>query len=134
MTNRNQAGEGRPQSVQMTADGRFLSIFSRSLSERIRGRVGSLKAIPLASICDYEVIGDADSTRHLVLYVFDHHTSIGEWKKVRKLKAIDTTDLPEEKYKRILCSVADMAKTNQQLGVRKQSWFYTSMVVSLDFG
>lgn len=134
MANHTQTGDGRLQSVQMTADGRFLNIFSRPLSDRIRGRIGSFGEVPLASICDYEVIGSLDSTRHLVLYVFDHNSSIAEWKKVRKLKAIDTTDLPEEEYKRVLRSVTDMAETNQQLGIRNQSWFYASMAVSLDFG
>ncbi|MCE7996170.1 MAG: hypothetical protein HEP71_29590 [Roseivirga sp.] len=134
MSNQPQAGDGRPQSVQMTADGRLLNIFSRSVIDRIQGKIGSLKEVPVASICDYEVQGDLDSKRDLVLYVFDHNQSIAEWKKVRKLKAIDTTDLPEQEYKRLMRRVSDMAETNQQLGIRNQSWFYASMAVSLDFG
>lgn len=134
MSNQPQTGDGRPQSVQMTVDGRLLNIFSRSVINRIQGKVGSFKEVPVASICDYEVHGDLDSKRSLVLYVFDYNQSIAEWKKVRKLKTIDTTDLPEQEYKRLIRSVTEMAEANQQLGIRQRSWFYASMAVSLDFG
>lgn len=127
-------GDGRPQSVQMSADGRLLNVISRSVFDRIQGKSGKLKEVPLASICDYEVLGDTDSKRSLVLYVFDHKSSIAEWKKVRRLKPIDTTHLSSSEYKRILNSVVEMTETNQQLGIRQQSWFYASMAVSLDFG
>ncbi|GEM_PF-3775174 len=134
MAHQHPTGDDRPQSVQMSADGRLLNIFSRSVIDRLQGKPGRLKEVPLASICDYEVLGDTDSKRSLILYVFDHKSSIAEWKKVRKLKAIDTSDLPALEYKRLLRSVAEMTETNQQLGFRQQSWFYASMAVSLDFG
>ncbi|GAB5526734.1 MAG: hypothetical protein Roseis2KO_46060 [Roseivirga sp.] len=118
----------------MTVDGRFLKVFSHSTLSRIQGKPGKLKEVAIASICDYEVLGDLDSKRSLVLYVFDHGASVTEWKKIRKLKAIDITDLPAAEYKRVLERVAYMADTNQQLGIRKRSWFYAAMAVSLDFG
>lgn len=127
-------GDDRPQSVQMSADGRLLNVFSRSVFDRVRCKPGRLKEVPLASICDYEVLGDTDSKRTLVLYVFDHKSSIAEWKKVRRLKPIDTTHLPTTEYKKLLNRVVEMTETNQQLGIRQQSWFYASMAVSLDFG
>ncbi len=134
MSNQYTTGDGCPQSAQMTVDGRFLNILSRSMLERIQGKPGKLKEVAIASICDYEVLVSPDSKRSLVLYTFDHHSSITEWKKIRKLKAIDITYLPEPEYRRILRRVADMADTNQQLGVRNRSWFYAAMAVSLDFG
>lgn len=134
MPHQQATGDGRPQPVHMTVDGRFLNIFSRSTFDRIQGKPARLKEVEVASICDYEVLGSLDSKRSLVLYVFDHKTSIAEWKKVRKLKAIDTTDLPELEYKKLMRTVTHMAEINQQLGIRQQSWFYASMAVSLDFG
>lgn len=134
MANQHATGDGRPQAIQLTVDGRFLNIFSRSVLDRFQGKPKRLKEVPVASICDYEVLGDLESKRSLVLYVFDHKASIVEWKKVRKLKPIDTTDLPTHEYKKLLRSVTQIVETNQQLGIRQHRWFYAAMVVSLDFG
>lgn len=110
----------------------LLQVNSRSLLGRIFGRKGQLQEIPLGNICDFEERTHTPGLRELVLHVFD--SSIGEWTRVRKLKPLNTTELADRDYERMMQRIREVVEVNQQLGVRKDSWFYTAMPVNFAMG
>lgn len=87
--------------------------------------------IKLDSICDYKLVQHTPFYRGLTLYTFDHEASLAEWKKVRKHAPINITSMNSREFTRLLEQLIEASEMNQQLGIRKQSWFYTSMSLSL---
>lgn len=113
--------------MRLSTNGRTLLIYSRNWFGKGREQI---REIPLNSICDYHLSQD----KKLVLYVFDSTNSVAEWKKVKKLKAVDTSAIDGTSRQLMLAKIKEMVRTNQQLGLQKPSWFYMSMPVNLDFG
>jgi len=124
-----QTKKGRSQSspMRLSANGRSLLIPACSWLSARREKV---REISLSSICDYELSHD----KKLVLYTFDQSNAVAQWKRVKKLKAIDISEMDTITRQLLLAKIKEMVRTNQQLGIRKQRWYYISMPVCLEFG
>ena len=120
-------GRRTDASIRLSANGRSLLVqTSRWLGKGSQ----QVREIPLESICDYEY----SQNQKLVLYYFDKANTVAEWKRLKKLKAIDTAGMDGTTRQLLLAKIKEMVRINQQLGVRKQHWYYMSMPVSLEFG
>ena len=106
----------------------------RSFFDIIFGRKGNLLEVPLTSICDYKQSRAYPFYKGLTLYIFDDLARLGEWKRVRKLKPINTFGLAKKDYRKIMSSIEAKTHANQEIGVRSKGWFYNHNAGDLQFG
>lgn len=106
----------------------------RSFLDIIFGRKGALQEIPLTSICDYKQTRPLPFYRALTLYLFEDMTKLDDWKRVRKLKPINTFGLAKKDYRKMMKSIEEMTQANRQIGARHKGWFYSHDTKDLRFG
>lgn len=118
----------------MPSQTHLLQVNSKSLFARLLGVKGRMTEIPLENICDYKEVGRFPFYKGLILYVIDQEASLGEWKKVRKLRPFNTVGMRKREYQQLMEQVKNAVYSNAQLGVRKKSWFYAPVSINLELG